>query len=98
MNNIWDKITRMYREKREISLLTWAYASVAVVVLIVAGLIALVSQPTGVSLLVVPLISVVAMIANVVVWALIRFIIETHEQNEKSKVRNEKQSSKAAKK
>ena len=98
MNNIWDKITRMYREKREISLLTWAYASVAVVVLIVAGLIALVSQPTGVSLLVVPLISVVAMIANVVVWALIRFIIETHEQNEKSKVRNEKQSSKTAKK
>lgn len=97
MNNIWDKITRMYREKREISLLTWAYASVAVVVLIVAGLIALVNQPTGVSLLVVPLISVVAMIANVVVWALIRFIIETHEQNEKSKVRNEKQSNKTAK-
>ena len=97
MNNIWDKITRMYREKREISLLTWAYASVAVIVLIVAGLIALVNQPTGVSLLVVPLISVVAMIANVVVWALIRFIIETHEQNEKSKVRNEKQSNKTAK-
>lgn len=97
MNNIWDKITGMYREKREISLLTWAYASVAVIVLIVAGLIALVNQPTGVSLLVVPLISVVAMIANVVVWALIRFIIETHEQNEKSKVRNEKQSNKTAK-
>ena len=98
MDNIWDKISKMYREKREISLLTWAYASVAVTVLIVAGLIALISQPTGVSLLVVPFVSIVAMIANIVVWALIRFIIESHEQNEKSKARNEKQNSKTSKK
>ena len=94
MENIWDKISRMYREKRQISLLTWTYLSVAIVAVIVAGLIALVSQPTGVALLVVPVVAVAAMLANVIVWALIRFIIESHEQNEKSKARTEKQTSK----
>ena len=98
MENIWDKISRMYREKRQISLLTWTYLSVAIVAVIVAGLIALVSQPTGVALLVVPVVAVAAMLANVIVWALIRFIIESHEQNEKSKARTEKQTSKTVKK
>ena len=98
MENIWEKISRMYREKRQIGLLTWSYLTVAVVVLIVAGLIALINQQAGVSLLIIPATAIVAMLANVIVWALIRYIIESHEQNEKSKVRNEKQSSKTTKK
>ena len=88
----------MYREKRQIGLLTWTYASVAVIVFVIAGVVALINQSAGVALLIVPLIAIVAMLANVIVWALIRCIIESHEQNEKSKARIEKQSSKNTKK
>lgn len=98
MESLFEKLSRMYREKRQISLLTWTYASVAVVVFVIAGVVALVDQPTGVALLIVPLIAVAAMLANVIVWALIRFIIESHEQSEKFKARSEKQNSKTAKK
>ena len=98
MESLFEKISRMYREKRQIGLLTWTYASVAVIVFVIAGVVALINQSAGVALLIVPLIAIAAMLANVIVWALIRFIIESHEQNEKSKARIEKQSSKNTKK
>ena len=97
MESILEKLSRMYREKRQISLLTWTYASVAIIVFVVAGMVALVNQSAGVALLTVPLIAIAAMLANVIVWALVRFIIESHEQNEKLKTRNEKQNSKSTK-
>ena len=94
MESIWAKFTKMYREKRQVSLLTWTYAILSVAIIIVAGLIALINQSVGVAILIVPLIAVAAMCANVMVWSLIRFILETHEQKEKAKARAEKQKTK----
>ena len=94
MDSIWDKFTRIYREKRQVSLLTWAYAIISVAVIIVAGLIALINQSVGVAILIIPLIAIAAMCANIMVWSLIRFILETHEQKTKAKARAEKQTNK----
>lgn len=94
MESIWEKFTKMYREKSQVSLLTWAYAIISVAVIIVAGLIALINQSVGVAILIVPLIAIAAMCANVMVWSLIRFILETHENNEKAKQRAAKQAAK----
>ena len=94
MDSIWDKFTKIYREKRQVSLLTWAYAIISVAVIIVAGLIALINQSVGVAILIIPLIAIAAMCANIMVWSLIRFILETHEQKTKAKSRAEKQTNK----
>ena len=94
MESIWEKFTKMYREKRQVTLLSWAYAIISIAVVIVAGLIALINQSIGVAILIVPLIAVAAMCANVFVWSLIRFILDTHEQNEKAKARAMKRNSK----
>lgn len=94
MESIWEKFTKMYREKRQVSLLTWTYAIISAAVIVVAGLIALINQSVGVAILIIPLIAVAAMCANIMVWSLIRFILETHEQKTKAKARAEKQSSK----
>ena len=53
-----EKLSRMYREKRQIGLLTWTYASVAVIVFVIAGVVALINQSAGVALLIVPLIAI----------------------------------------
>ena len=94
MESIWEKFTKMYREKRQVSLLTWTYAIISAAVIVVAGLIALINQSVGVAILIIPLIAVAAMCANIMVWSLIRFILEIHEQKAKAKARAEKQSSK----
>ena len=94
MDSIWDKFTKMYREKRQVSLLTWTYVVISVVVIIVAGLIALINQSVGVAVLIIPLVAIAAMCANIMVWSLIRFILETHEQKAKAKARSEKQTNK----
>jgi len=94
MESIWEKFMKMYREKRQVSLLTWTYAIISAAVIVVAGLIALINQSVGVAILIIPLIAVAAMCANIMVWSLIRFILETHEQKAKAKARAEKQSSK----
>lgn len=94
MESIWEKFTKMYREKRQVSLLTWTYAIISAAVIVVAGLIALINQSVGVAILIIPLIAVAAMCANIMVWSLIRFILETHEQKARAKARAEKQSSK----
>jgi len=98
MDSIWEKFTKMYREKSQIALLTWAYAIIAAAVVIISGLIALINQSVGVSVLIVPLVSIVAMCANIVVWSLIRFILDMREQKEKAKTRAAKRSSEKTKK
>lgn len=94
MESIWDKFSKMYREKSQVCLLTWAYGIISVAVIVVAGLIALINQSVGVAILIIPLIAVAAMCANVMVWSLIRFVIESHEAKEKAKQRAVKQAAK----
>ncbi len=75
--NWLDKITDLYQEGRELILLEWAYAIISICSLLLAGLFALVSQPLGIGLLIIPLVSFVAFTMNIVAWALIKLIIES---------------------
>lgn len=67
----------LYQNRRELVLLEWAYAALAVTSLIVAGLFALLNQPLGVGLLIIPLVSFIALTMNIVAWALVKLLIES---------------------
>lgn len=75
--NVLEYFEDLYKDKSQVALLTWAYSIAAIVFVIIAGLFALIDQAFGVSILIIPLVSAVALCANVVVWALIRFAIES---------------------
>jgi Na+/melibiose symporter-like transporter len=78
----------LYRDRKQITLLSWVYAAVAVIFVFIAGIFALVNQSFGVSMLIIPAISVVALIANVVIWALIKLVLDV--ASEKTGVNEEK--------
>ena len=82
----------LYKRDKQITLLTWCYSVIAVVFLLVAGMIALINQPLGVAILIVPLIAIIALCMNIVFWALIHLAI-----SEKSKQKTEKPASKSKK-
>ncbi|MBR3163886.1 hypothetical protein IKF15_01090 [Candidatus Saccharibacteria bacterium] len=67
----------LYKQKSQVILLAWAYSIITVISVLVAGLVALINQSAGVAVLIIPLIAVVALCVNVVVWAMIRFIIDS---------------------
>ncbi len=94
---MWEKFSKMYREKNQLSLLTWAYAIISIAVVIIAGLIALINQSVGVAILIIPLVAIAAMCANVIVWSLIRFLLQTYETKEKAKQRAAKRAVKKSK-
>ena len=67
----------LYQEKKQVALLAWAYAIIMVISTLIAGLVALFDQSLGVGLLIVPLIALVAFSVNILMWAMVRFIIES---------------------
>lgn len=75
--NILGYFLGLYQEKKQVVLLSWAYAIIAIAVTILAGLVALINQSVGVGIMIVPLIAIVAFSVNIVMWALIRFAIES---------------------
>ena len=75
--NILGYFLGLYQEKKQVALLAWAYGIIAVVFTLLAGLIALINQSIGVGFLIIPLVAAVAFSVNIVMWALIRFIIES---------------------
>lgn len=78
----------LYRDRKQITLLSWVYTAVAVIFVFIAGIFALVNQSFGVSMLIVPAISVVALIANIVIWALIKLVLDV--ASEKAGIKDEK--------
>ncbi len=69
-------ISKLYRERRELALLEWAYLAISVVSFMVAGILALFSQPLGVGVLIIPFVSFIAFSMNVVAWALIKLAVD----------------------
>lgn len=67
----------LYKNHREYALLQWLYAAVAAVSLCICGLVALLNQSLGISLLIVPLVSGVAFATNLVVWSLLNTVLKT---------------------
>ena len=77
MKSVFDYFVELYKENKQIVLLTWCYSIIAIIFVIIAGLIALINQPLGVSLLIIPLVSIIALAMNVVFWALIHLAIDS---------------------
>lgn len=88
MKSVIDYFVELYKENRQITLLTWCYSALTIIFVMIAGLIALLNQPLGVGVLVVPLVCVVALCMNIVFWALIHLAIDTKSKNDKKNKKN----------
>ena len=74
--NIVDYFIKLYKEKSQLALLTWAYLAITVVFVILAGIFALFNQAVGLSVLIVPFVAIIALCVNVTAWALIRYLLD----------------------
>ncbi len=69
-------LIKLYKDRRELTLLEIAYFALSVISFVVAGTVSLFNQSLGVSILIVPLIALVAGVVNIVAWSLIKIFIE----------------------
>lgn len=92
--NVLEYFEGLYKDKSQVALLTWAYSIVAIAFVFIAGIFALFNQSLGVSLLIIPLIAATALCANVVVWALVRFAIDSALNRVRARKANTKSSKK----
>lgn len=98
MMNFLDKMLDIYHKKGQVALLSYTYSAIALLGLIFAGFCALVNQSFGVAVLIIPLVSVTALCMNVVVWALVRFGIQSYEEKKQQIEANKKAAERLAKK
>ncbi len=85
MKSVLDYFIDLYKDNKQIVLLSWCYSLIAIVFVVISGIIALINQPLGVSILIVPLVSVIALSMNVVFWALIHLAIDNKSKKETKK-------------
>lgn len=85
--SVRDYFQKLYKERKELALLEWTYLAIVIVSVVVAGIFALINQALGVSILIVPLVSFIAMSMNVVAWALIRLFAESFFPKEEPKTK-----------
>lgn len=69
-------IIKLYKNHRELLLVEVTYLIITLVAFVVAGVIALFNQSFGVASLIVPLMSLIAFVVNVVVWAIVKFMLD----------------------
>lgn len=98
MMNFLDKMLDIYHKKGQVALLSYTYSAIALVSVVFAGFCALVNQSFGVAVLIVPLVSIIALCMNVVVWALVRFGIQSYEEKKKQIETDKKVAERLAKK
>ena len=97
MDIVWNHFIRLYREKNQLALLAWAYGIISVIAVIIAGLVALIDQSVGKSILFIPLISACAFCANIVMWAIIRLILDAYASYTQAKIKAAKEAERKAK-
>ena len=76
---------KLYREKKQLTLLALAYCIIAGIFVFVAGICALFNQSFGISMLIIPLSALAALCFNIVVWALVKLILDSAESREADK-------------
>lgn len=69
-------IVKLYKEGRELALLEIAYFTITILAFIVAAVISLFNQSFGVSALIVPLITLIAGVVNIVAWSIVKLVVE----------------------
>lgn len=82
----------LYRGRKQITLLSWVYAALAIVFIFISGIFALIDQNLGISMLIIPAIAIIALVGNIVVWALVKLGLDT--ASEKAGIKEEKTSTK----
>lgn len=82
--NLLSYLKQLYKEKRELTILEITYLVIAGISFLVAAVIALLNQALGVALLIIPFVAFLAFSANLIVWALVKMLLEesvkTHGQ------------------
>lgn len=82
----------LYHERKQITLLSWVYAALAIIFVFISGIFALINQNLGISMLIIPAIAIIALVGNIVVWALVKLGLDT--ASEKAGIKDEKSSTK----
>lgn len=77
MNSKLSYFKNLYNNHRELTLLQWLYALIAIIGVFVAGIIALMNQSLGISILIVPGVFAIAFIANLVAWSLLNTVLKS---------------------
>ena len=70
------ELIKLYKDRRELTLLEITYFTLSVISFAVAGILALFNQALGLSVLIIPLIAFIAGLMNIVAWAVVRLISE----------------------
>lgn len=83
-------IKQLYKEKRELTILEITYLTIAGISFLVSAVIALLNQALGVGLLIIPFIAFLAFSANLIVWALVKMLLEESIKNQGSNVKESK--------
>ena len=78
-------LKQLYKEKRELTILEVTYLIIAIISFLMAAVIALLNQSLGVALLIIPFVSFLALSANMIVWALVRMLLEESAKNDYKK-------------
>ena len=84
-------IKQLYKEKRELTILEITYLIIAGISFLVSAVIALLNQALGVGLLIIPFIAFLAFSANLIVWALVKMLLEESIKNQGSNLKESKQ-------
>lgn len=86
---------QLYKDKHELTILEITYLIIAITSFLVAAVIALLNQSLGIALLIIPFVAFLALSANIIVWALVRMLLDesvksNHKKIEVSKDESEK--------
>ncbi len=82
-------LKQLYKEKRELTILEITYLVIAGVSFLVAAVIALLNQSLGVGLLIIPFIAFLAFSANLIVWALVKMLVEESIKGQKQDIKRD---------
>lgn len=88
-------LIKLYENHNQLVLLEIVYFSISIISFSLAGIVALFNQSLGVSILIIPLIALIAGVMNVVAWSLIKLIIDALMSHNKAKKSAEKSAKKA---
>ena len=83
-------LKQLYKEKRELTILEITYLIIAGISFLVSAVIALLNQALGVGLLIIPFIAFLAFSANLIVWALVKMLLEESIKNQESNLKESK--------
>lgn len=83
-------LKQLYKEKKELTILEITYLIITGISFLVSAVIALLNQALGVGLLIIPFIAFLAFSANLIVWALVKMLLEESIKNQGSNLKESK--------